>query len=126
MFYQSVEDLFNRDLVQIGVSNQVEVPDDTVGNGGSPSARGSHHCEHDDVLNFHELEVFSVVPALVVEVLSQKLERRLGPELLLFGHVKVVHKNDALFPDWRPVYTLSSFLNFRVDCVLSLICACLR
>ena len=52
-------------------------------------------------------------PVLVVEELSQQLERRLSSVDLTGWHVYVVDEDDRLLADRRPVVTLAPLVHLR-------------
>lgn len=58
-------------VVEFGVGDHVEVPDQSGCDLSSSSSWGAQGCQEDDVFDFHVLLVFSVVPAVVIEELSQ-------------------------------------------------------
>ncbi len=120
---QVTEDHVDGVIVEFGVCNDIKVSDETRSNECSSSAWWSHRRQADQSFKFHELKVFSVVPSFVVHVLSDQLNWRLCSVLLLFGHVEIVHEDDALFTDGRSVDTFSEFVQFSVDCVLCLVAA---
>ena len=108
-------------LVQIGLGYHVLVSDQPSSDAGAASPGRPHGCGQNYVFQFHKLQRFPVVPALVVEVLAQEFDGGLGSVFLLFGHVQVVHKNDAALSNRRTVDSAAALIEFAVDCVLALV-----
>jgi hypothetical protein len=69
------------------------------------------------------LEIFSIVPTFVIEVLADEFDGGLCSVLLLLGHVEVVDENNASFADGRSVDSLAQFVQFAVDGILGLVAA---
>jgi hypothetical protein len=74
-------------VIQLSISNHIEMPYEPSSDLGSSSARGTECCQKDDVLDFHKLLILSVVPPVMIQELSQKFNRRLCTVLLFFRHV---------------------------------------
>jgi len=58
----------------------------------------------------------------VIEPLSEKLEWWLSTVLFLLWHIEIVDEDDEFLSDWWAIYSLSSFLEFIIKVVLSLVC----
>jgi hypothetical protein len=97
------------------------VSQETHGDAGVSSSWGTHRTQDGHILDEHELQVLSVVPALVVHVLSQDLDRGLGAVSLLLGHVQVINEDDALLAHGGSVIPSSPLVHLGIDGVLGLI-----
>jgi hypothetical protein len=115
------ENRFDGFLVEIGVGDDIEMSHDSVGDKGATSSRRTHRCQDNKSFQTHPLKVFAVVPALVVQVLSDQFDGRLSSILFFFGHVHIVNKDDALLTDGRSVDSLPEFVYLIVDSVLGLV-----
>ena len=99
---------------------------DYSGSDGSFSSSGrAQSSQNQYILNPHKLLIFSIVPSLVVQKLPQQLNRRLGKELLLFGHIKIIHKHDVFLTNWRSINSSFYLLQFQINRILSLVNGCL-
>jgi hypothetical protein len=124
-FYNGVEDVFNGVLIQLSVGQQVEVSNDSVGDEGSTTTWGTHSSNDDQILDFHEFELLSVIPSKVIKVLSKDLHRGLSTILFLLGHVEIIDKENALLASRRAIDTLSPLLKLSIDGILGLVGGCL-
>ena len=111
------EDVLERLAVKLHDGEQVVVPLIPLRDGRSPAAGGTH-CRHKQaVLHVPEV-ILPVVPAPVVHVLPQELDRGLSAVNLLLWHVQVVHHDRHAFSDGRPVVPLASLVQLGIDEVL--------
>ena len=65
--------------------------------------------------------VLEIVPATLVEHLTQDLNWRLSSVLFNDWHVEIIDKNDNFLAESGSKNTVSSFIEFAVDDVLNLI-----
>jgi hypothetical protein len=78
------------------VSDAVEARQETVGDDLTTTAGRAHGSDKLEVFDVVEDDLFSVVPGLVVDPLSQEFKRRLGSESVSSWHVKVINVSNNL------------------------------
>ncbi len=70
VFHETVEDAFDASIIQLCVSEEIEMPDHSTGNDGlSPSWR-SHCTEHYHILEVSQSQLFPIVPSFVIQELT--------------------------------------------------------
>jgi hypothetical protein len=121
VFHQTVENALDASIIQLGVGEEIEMPDHSTGNDGLSSSGGSHGTEHHHVLEVSQSQLFPVVPSFVVQELTQDFNRRLSTVLFFFRHVQIIYEYYHLLLKRRPVNSSSTFVSFRVNCVLGLV-----
>ena len=67
------------------------------------------------------LGILEVVPAALVEHLTQDLDGRLSSVLLYFGHVQIVDEDNNLVAETGSENTVSSLVELAIDDVLNLV-----
>src|SRR4051794_3400956 len=110
MLRNSCEDVRDSLRVKLVGVHHVEVSDDPGGYMGSTSSRLPQGSQQQNILNFHELLIFSVVPSIVVHELPQKFNRRLGFILFFLGHIQIINKNYVFFANWCSIDSSFYFL----------------
>jgi hypothetical protein len=95
----------------------------TGGDCGSTTSWWTHRRYEEHVFNPIEwlLLRFTIIPSLVVHVLSEKFKRRLCTVLLFFWHVEIVDENSVLLAHGWSVNTLAPLIKFLIKVILSLI-----
>jgi len=93
----------------------------------STSSSGwTHGRKHNKSFKLNPLEIFSIVPAFMIEILTNEFNGRLSSVFFLFWHVEIINEDNTLFAYWWAIHSLSQFIQFSINSVLSLITACLR
>ena len=110
MFQDCCKDEANSLRVEFIVTHHVEMPNNSGSNLSFSSSRWTQSSQNQNILYLHELLIFSVVPTLMVQKLSQKLNRRLGFELFLLWHIQVINENYIFFAYRSTIYTSFYFL----------------
>lgn len=87
MSHNLSENVRYRLIIQLSVSNHIEMPYDSCSDLGSSSSRWTKCGQKDDIFDLHELLILSVVPSIMIQELSQKFNRRLCAVLLFFRHI---------------------------------------
>mmetsp|Transcript_24763 Transcript_24763/g.85438 ORF Transcript_24763/g.85438 Transcript_24763/m.85438 type:complete len:233 (-) Transcript_24763:151-849(-) len=100
---------------------QVEVADVALRDLRAAAAGRPHGGDELDVDELAERILVAVVPSSVVHPLSEDLNGRLSPVLLLRRHVQIVHEDDARLAQRRPEDALAPLLELGVDDVLGLV-----
>lgn len=113
-------------IIKFRVGENIKMSYKPSSNIGPASSGGSHGSKQSHVLQEHKLKIFSIVPALVVQVLTENFDGRLGPIIFLFRHVEIIDENYTFFAHWRSVVATSAFVHFGIDGVLGLVCTRLR
>lgn len=88
------------------------------------STTGWPACGDDDqVLDPQErlILALTIIPAGVVHVLTEDLERRNGTPLLLFRHIEIVDEQNELLTNWRSVDTFAPLVEATIKLILSLV-----
>lgn len=119
--HQLDEDLFNGVLVKLGVHQQVVVSHLSSRDHRSSGAGKAHTGEHDNVFQVHPYQLLTVVPPLVIHVLSKDFDGRLGSIFFLLGHIEIIHEDDTLLSDRGAIEPFSSLFHLTVNGVLGLI-----
>lgn len=118
---QGGEDAINDVTRQISVGKHIEVTHQSICNESSSSARWSHCAENNQIFQSHEQQRLTIVPSLVVKVLSDQFKRRLSAICFFFRHIEIIDKDNTFLTDWRPIVSFSSLLHFAVDGILGLV-----
>lgn len=85
------------------------------------------HCSKENyIVQFHELEIFAIVPSFMISVLAKKFNGGLTSKFFLFGHIEIINKYDTLLANGWSIDSFPSFSHLTIDRVLSLIGSCLR
>ena len=89
----------------------------------SPSTRWSHGGHED---NIHEpvkwlLLRLPIIPASMIQELSEELEWRLSTIFLLLWHIEIINEDDELLANGRTIDAFSPLLKLFIEVVLGLI-----
>ena len=89
----------------------------------SSTSWSSHSCDNHGVnyVSKWVLVIFSVVPASLINKLSQDFNRWLRTIFLLLGHIKIINKNYASHAKSRTEMVFSALIEFHVHDVLDLV-----
>mmetsp|Transcript_5672 Transcript_5672/g.19274 ORF Transcript_5672/g.19274 Transcript_5672/m.19274 type:complete len:366 (+) Transcript_5672:5581-6678(+) len=102
--------------------DEVEVTEESVGDGVPPAPWGAHGPDELDVLQrLEHARGLAVVPPLVVHPLPQNLDGGLSEVLLPLRHIHVVYADHVLLAGGRAEHTLAPLVHLRVNQVLSLV-----
>lgn len=91
------------------------------------SNRGQHGSNKINPTQKFQFLRIEIIPTTIVHPLSKKLNRRLGSEFLLLGHVEIVDENyNFILTAFGPEITFPTpSTNFAIDQPLYLVCICL-
>mmetsp|Transcript_37405 Transcript_37405/g.96744 ORF Transcript_37405/g.96744 Transcript_37405/m.96744 type:complete len:566 (-) Transcript_37405:572-2269(-) len=119
------EDAVQALLVERVHEDQVEVARVAVSDVILAATRRAHRSQHADVNEVAELPALAIVPAVAEgrqdEHLTQDLDRRLGPILLLERHVEVINEDQHLFARRWAKGALLPLVELAVDDILRLV-----
>lgn len=109
-------------FIEIGESNDVEVSLESWGDIRFTTSWRSHSSDDTCVNDISErmLVVFSVVPASLIDKLSQNFNWWLSSEYLLW-HIEIINKDDAFHTESGTKVILSSLIKLHVNNVLDLV-----
>lgn len=68
----------------------------------------------------------AVVPEAVINPEAEKLQWRLGAEVVHSGHVEIIEENKHVLPTHRHIYTFNPLLHSRLNDLLNIIRASLK
>mmetsp|Transcript_1739 Transcript_1739/g.3716 ORF Transcript_1739/g.3716 Transcript_1739/m.3716 type:complete len:345 (-) Transcript_1739:6171-7205(-) len=115
------EDPCHHLVVKLRDADHVEPAEKAGGDKRPPSSRRTHSRHVHHVFDLHEALLFQVVPAMMIHVLPQDLDRGLSPVRLLLGHVEVIDEGDAHFADGGAQHSLPPLVKLRLDDLLRLV-----
>mmetsp|Transcript_51844 Transcript_51844/g.121547 ORF Transcript_51844/g.121547 Transcript_51844/m.121547 type:complete len:201 (+) Transcript_51844:5001-5603(+) len=116
-----IENVFDGHIRQVRVRRRAVVPLESLCDESSSTAGRSHGRNHDHINDVELHKLLPVVPTSVIMPLSDKLDRRLCPVVLLERHVQVIYKQHHLLPCRWSIDSASPLLKLRVDQVLQLV-----
>lgn len=111
------EDRLHSVLIREGEGDGVEMALETRGDYRFTTSRGSHSTDRHTINQVSEGmgSVFTVVPASLIEPLSEDFDWGHGTRRLSVGHVKIINKDDSPVSEFRSEVTSLSTLGVHLE-----------
>ena len=120
-FGNSAENTRHYTLFQFCVTYDIEMSGYSRSYKCTTSSWWSHCTKQYDIFQFHETQCFTIVPSLMIQILPQYFDSRLCEILLFLRHVQIVNENHTFLANRWSIMSSSSFIQFAVYSILSLV-----